>query len=344
MSLTPITLQNEFAQIHPSHYPDKGHRGRLFEKALQHLAQWWSQTFFEVLPTGHIRNHTFDEVQSKLESFDILYDDKELDDDTLESVLSTEIERIRGPKSLMKHALNRSGSRDVSAQLFTSLCRAIGLPARLVVSLQSVPWQPSIGKPKPTYTRKSTKGKAPSRIPAKDEGDSVRIATKGKSKASVSFEAAGQRLDDAPVQMSEKARGKQRAEPVIKLRKQKDKGHRLGDAAPSRRLGIASASRAEHVLTSISFSRSHNHPTCLLDRGLLPPRLSMDACRPRSRIREQAQGIRPHTHCHHRFSWDQSRKSGISTSAARTAQTEQLLQCTSEGGEAGESHAICYGV
>ncbi|KAF6741742.1 hypothetical protein DFP72DRAFT_941814 [Ephemerocybe angulata] len=234
MSLTPITLQNEFAQIHPSRIPDKGQRGRMFEKALQHLASWWSGTFFDVLPSGHIRNRTFDEVQSKLLSYGVLYEEEDLDDDTLEGVLGCEIERIRGPKSLMKHALNRSGSRDVSAQLFTSLCRALGIPARLVVSLQSVPWQPSVGKPKPTYSRKDAKGKGKAKgIDNDGTASSTSVDIKGKGRARSPFDDGGRRLDGRPVPKSEKAKGKQRAEPVIKLRKQKDKGRKLGSSTPS---------------------------------------------------------------------------------------------------------------
>lgn len=199
----------------------------MFEKALQHLVSWWT-SFFEVLPSGHIRNRTFDEVQSKLESFGVLYEEGELDIDTQEGILGCELEIIKGPKSLMKHALNRYGSRDVSAQLFTSLCRALGIPARLVVSLQSVPWQPSVGKPKPTYKRKDAKSKGKGK--AKQEPDATESST---SRASPSLPGTGQRLDGRPVAMSEKAKGKQRAEPVIKLRKQKDKGHKLGSATPS---------------------------------------------------------------------------------------------------------------
>jgi hypothetical protein len=52
-----------------------------------------------------------------------------------------QVEIVRSAKSLMKHALMRSGSRDVRSRLFAALCRALGIPAYLVVSLQSVPWQ-----------------------------------------------------------------------------------------------------------------------------------------------------------------------------------------------------------
>jgi hypothetical protein len=50
-------------------------------------------------------------------------------------------ERIRTVKSMQKKALQGYGGRDTSAQLFVSLCRAMGLGARLVTSLQPVNWR-----------------------------------------------------------------------------------------------------------------------------------------------------------------------------------------------------------
>ncbi|EAU86269.2 DNA repair protein rhp42 [Coprinopsis cinerea okayama7 len=233
LSLTPLTLQNEFAMIHKSRIPDQGQRGRAFERAMQHLAEWWAHSFFEVLPEGHLRNRTFDEVQSKLERHGVLDDPEPLDEETTELILDEDLEIIRGPKSLMKHALMRCGSRDVSAQLFTALCRALGIPARLVVSLQSMPWKASVGKPKPKYTRKSAKGKEKAVDDEEDSGSSPsKVDVKGKGKAPA-FEGPGRRLDGTPVPKSEKAKGKEKAKPVIKLRKQRDKGHRLGDSRDS---------------------------------------------------------------------------------------------------------------
>ncbi|SCV74639.1 BQ2448_7668 [Microbotryum intermedium] len=49
-------------------------------------------------------------------------------------------EIVNGPHSLAKYALLRRGSRDVSAQLFTCLCRALDIPSRLIFSLQPVDW------------------------------------------------------------------------------------------------------------------------------------------------------------------------------------------------------------
>ena len=133
-----MTLQNAFAMIHKSRIPDQYKRGRLFENAVQRLVDWWSGTFFTVSLTGHIRNRSFEDVQQEIESHASDSDSMELNSDNSEC--------IRGVNSLMKHALMQSGCRDASSQLFTALCRALDIPARLVVSLQSVPWKSETGR------------------------------------------------------------------------------------------------------------------------------------------------------------------------------------------------------
>ncbi|CAE6347867.1 unnamed protein product [Rhizoctonia solani] len=61
-------------------------------------------------------------------------------------------ERLRSPNSIAKHALQRSGSRDMAALVFVSIVRALGIPARLVSSLQCVPW--TVPKDYPSKARK----------------------------------------------------------------------------------------------------------------------------------------------------------------------------------------------
>ena len=164
-------------------------------------------------------------------------------------------EVIKSEKSLMKHALMMRGSRDTSAQLFTSLCRALGIPARLVASLQSVPWQAGIGKPKPQAKKKTKTGIKEAEVGGKDAGASASVSKgkqmavpddededdmemeeveipetpngKGKPREGSAFPSAGQRLESGsttPVKGG--AEGKQKAPPVIKLRK--SRGRKLG--------------------------------------------------------------------------------------------------------------------
>lgn len=250
LSICPLKYQDSFATIHKSRIPDQNQRGRMFESAVQSLANWWSSAF-EIVPEGHLRNRTFSDVQKILERYHLLSnnDDSvngEMDVEVLQDVLDEDGEFIRSPKSLMKHALMANGSRDTSAQLFTALCRGLGIPARLVVSLQSVPWQASVGKPKPKYERKTkSKGKGKASTPestyaASDGGESENEAqsetatptrdSKGKGRAAL-FPGAGQQLDSGSA--SAKAKGKEKAKPAIKLRKAQPKGRALGSPSPS---------------------------------------------------------------------------------------------------------------
>ncbi|RDB14699.1 DNA repair protein rhp41 [Hypsizygus marmoreus] len=254
LSLTPISLQNAFGMIHKSRVPDQNQRGRLFEAAITQLAEWWS-SFFEVTYEGHIRNRTYESVQTKLAKLGLSSQgaDAVLGLEDIQDIFGENGEVIRSEKSLMKHVLMQSGSRDTSAQLFTALCRGLGIPARLVVSLQSVPWQANAGKPRPTYVRKpkgiKSKGKMKEvqsvsgerneddegmeevEIPGTPTASVSEPDAKGKGKAKV-FLGDGQRLDGRPVpEKSEKAKGKEKAKPVITLRKAKSKGNVLGNSS-----------------------------------------------------------------------------------------------------------------
>ena len=246
LSITPLHLQNAFTTITKSRIPDAAERGHRFESALTRLTEWWSDNF-RVEPTGHIRNRTFDEVQ-KVVKQDTKGKGKaravDLDDDDDEG------EVIKSEKSLMKHALMMRGSRDTSAQLFTALCRALGIPARLVASLQSVPWQAAIGKPKPQVKKKTKSGSTGVGIgtsvstskqkaaPDDDDDDDMEMEEveipgtptgkgKGKGREGFTFPGAGQRIDSgSTTPVNGNMRGKQKAPPVIKLRK--TRGRKLG--------------------------------------------------------------------------------------------------------------------
>jgi len=55
-------------------------------------------------------------------------------------------ESLKKRKNLQRKLLNRSGSSDVCAQLFTGICRSLGLKARLVESLQACSFKVTIPK------------------------------------------------------------------------------------------------------------------------------------------------------------------------------------------------------
>lgn len=130
---------------------------------------WWSQSFFDISdPTLGARTRTWDEVQEVIDSLPRINKSdiyggtftsrfikqakdrkgkgkaKEMEevDPMMESLAEAfGGERLRSVNSMMKKVLQQEGSRDVSAQLFVALARACGLGARLVVSIQAVPWR-----------------------------------------------------------------------------------------------------------------------------------------------------------------------------------------------------------
>lgn len=127
---------------------------------MENLVAWWSQSFFDVSDTAlGLRTRPWDEVQQivdtlpKLTKADFVNTgflgqgkgkgkSKEEEAEFMEKLeTGAGGERLRTVNSLMKKALQQEGSRDVSAILFVSLCRAAGLGARLVTSLQPVPWR-----------------------------------------------------------------------------------------------------------------------------------------------------------------------------------------------------------
>ena len=152
LSLLPHPLQSAF-NIPPSRFPDRAQRSRLFYDALQSLATWWSLSFFDIpdLTVG-MRTRPWDEVQgivntlprlTKADMFGSSFGEQGQDWEHIMKTIEQGAggERLRSPNSMMKKVLQQEGSRDVSSQLFVALARACGLGARLVVSLQVIPWR-----------------------------------------------------------------------------------------------------------------------------------------------------------------------------------------------------------
>ncbi|WVW84955.1 hypothetical protein I302_106991 [Kwoniella bestiolae CBS 10118] len=156
LSLLPHPLQTAF-NIPPSRFPDRAQRSRLFFDALQDLVTWWSQSFFDISdPTLGLRTRPWDEIQEiidplpKLTRADLTPGHylstsrekvKEREEALEKMSIGAGAEKLRSVNSMMKKALQQEGSRDISAQLFVALSRACGLGARLVTSLQPVPWR-----------------------------------------------------------------------------------------------------------------------------------------------------------------------------------------------------------
>lgn len=60
--------------------------------------------------------------------------------------LATATERIEQASDLEEQIEGMSGSRETKAQLFTALCRALGIPCRLVISIQAPSWSVTASK------------------------------------------------------------------------------------------------------------------------------------------------------------------------------------------------------
>ena len=228
--------------IHKSRIPDDVKRGYLFEQAISRLVSWWADTFFIVQSTGHLRSRPFEDVQEVLRSRGLLStSDKKgkgkalpPDGDPLEDLFEDgEVEVVRSAKSLMKHALMRSGSRDVSSQLFTALCRALGIPTRLVVSLQSVPWQTNVGRPKTPARPKGTdiKGKGVERGEAgrvsSERGQGDDVSRQDESSSWDHMQVDRDSADNtSPVRANGKGKGRGGKAHTINLRKTKGVGRK----------------------------------------------------------------------------------------------------------------------
>ncbi|KAF9428917.1 hypothetical protein BGZ94_000528 [Podila epigama] len=134
--------------------------------ALHVLALWWKDSFCVTGPG--IRKREYVDVEAV----------------GVEAAIPVSTEEcLKKRKNLQRKLLNRSGSSDVCSQLFTGICRSLGLKTRLVESLQSCPFKVTIAKddadPKANPessdgTSKARKGKRKKVEPEIDEEDTTR--------------------------------------------------------------------------------------------------------------------------------------------------------------------------
>jgi xeroderma pigmentosum group C-complementing protein len=166
--------------IHKKMQSDASRRARLFEAALFKLTQWWHSNF-RVIPHKGVRNQTFLEVERQrgLEDKQKVLDRKGKGKASAAKEEPDKLypwsDRLRSANSLMKHALLWEGSADTSSLLFTALCRALDIPARLVVSLQSVPWTKKSEKVLERSDSSDTDNGAPTPIQRKSTAKAVQV-------------------------------------------------------------------------------------------------------------------------------------------------------------------------
>lgn len=98
-------------------------------------------------------------------------------------------ERLRSPNSVAKHALQRSGTRDVAALVFVGIVRALGIPVRLVSSLQCVSW--STPKEYPSKRARGTKASSPADHPLpENEVEMEEVTIPGASSSGIGTPAS----------------------------------------------------------------------------------------------------------------------------------------------------------
>lgn len=118
-------------------------RSRAFEAALQDLVSWWWRSFDIDTAVPGLECLNFAKAYAKQPVPELPLDsDTSLSDQQKRKILAgIPGDHIRGGKSLSLRAVQMAGSSDISAQLFVSLCTAMDVPARLVISLQPLEWR-----------------------------------------------------------------------------------------------------------------------------------------------------------------------------------------------------------
>lgn len=251
VSQVPLHLQNAFRTFSKTTHPNEHERVRLFDRALKDLTEWW-YTWFEVEDEKGLKRRDTVEVEQELEAWrevgaeagsskfpweeveqqkmmdavDVAAEEE--DDETQRRKRKRKgkgkerqwgpsednWEPIHGIKSIHKHARLFSGSRDMSAQLFTALCRALDIPSRLVFSLQPVDWRAPSATAKKSGRKKKKKGDVED-MGATTDSEAESRGKKGRGSAATSGrDSAGEKWEDG--------RGKLTyARPKVNLRKGK---------------------------------------------------------------------------------------------------------------------------
>lgn len=172
----------------------------------------------------------------------------------------------------MKKALQQEGSRDVSALLFVALARACGLGARLVVSLQTIPWRAEkvvvkkskVGAGNGGRSMASRQGMGPDGASEEDEMEEVPIP---------GVEDKAQRTRKNNTRGAGNPKMKDPAD-LYRLRKQKPPPQTLA-AKPKRKKKEGGYA----LVTPVDVTRHDNSASCVLGRGVQPLRSEMDSCR-----------------------------------------------------------------
>ncbi|KAJ1310087.1 hypothetical protein OPQ81_006835 [Rhizoctonia solani] len=201
LSLVPLPIQHGFTSITKNAHPDPARRGRLFETALVRLATWFaplspattqsiyaerpSAGWFRVTNAGHIKTHSFEAGVRRIQTLEKREAERKIRRAKRQERRTKRAQaRIKGKGKARDSSSSSSDNedddlevsdpedecRDVAALIFVAIVRALGIPARLVSSLQCVPW--SVPKDYSSKGRKP-KDKTTSAMAAQHEGVDV---------------------------------------------------------------------------------------------------------------------------------------------------------------------------
>lgn len=178
LSKVPLHLQNSFFTFSKQTHPQEWERIRLFDDAMKKLLDWWYD-HFRIHDNKGLKRRNPLEVEKELLVWSDLgpsttgksfpWEGRDTVKDPQPSASSSNKkgkgkERAWGPSEdtweilspgdISQHIHRLKGSRDLSALLFTCLCRGLDVPARLVFSLQPMDWRSPSAMEKRTGKRR----------------------------------------------------------------------------------------------------------------------------------------------------------------------------------------------
>lgn len=163
----PTYLVNKVHAIHPRLEPERRERIRMFEALMHELVGWWLRTFqldADTCAAAAWRQPCMDIIagtrfapRARVDGWIVESPARAKRRDGMQIAIFPPGDgadvptylRLAPPgeraslRDLRRRADTRTGSRETSAILFCATCRSLGIPARLVVSVQAPPWSAS---------------------------------------------------------------------------------------------------------------------------------------------------------------------------------------------------------
>ncbi|PWN34841.1 Rad4-domain-containing protein, partial [Meira miltonrushii] len=185
--LVPNAYLEKLRMIHKKKIPLQTERVRLFEIFLEDLTEWWRDLLKEITLFG-IGNST---KPTYMRLADVQH-------------------RTRSSQDMLSYVEKMSGSREDNAQLFAALCRSLGIPARLVISIQCPGWTASPSSTKSNAVANSNE--TPAKI---DENDYRGEKWRGLDKPlEVKYQPKLRAIKAKPLKPTEVAAEEADAEPI----------------------------------------------------------------------------------------------------------------------------------